>query len=75
MMPFLYSKRVGGRNKVVYLSFLFSFFFLLGGARVGVVLNMVSLKYRLDIYVEMLMKWLNLTLWDSDEGIRLEIYM
>lgn len=53
----------------------FSLFFLLGGARVGVVLNMVSLKYRLDIYVEMLMKWLNLTLWDSGEGIRLEIYM
>lgn len=42
---------------------------------VGVVLNMVSLKYRLDIYVEMLMKRLNLTLWDSDEGITLEIYM
>ena len=72
MMPFLYSKRVGGRNKVVYLSFLF---FLVGGAGIGVVLNMVSLIYRLDIYVEMLTKWLNLTFWDSDEGIRLEIYM
>ena len=48
---------------------------MVGGAGIGVVLNMVSLIYRLDIYVEMLTKWLNLTFWDSDEGIRLEIYM
>ena len=58
-------QKQGGRP---FLSFL-----IFWGA--GVVLNMVSLKYILDSYIEMLMKTLNLTLWDSDEGIRLEVYM